>query len=470
MRKEIDWEAIPEGEYEAYKRRLEVVELILEADIDTETTRRARERYCEENGVSMRTVSNYVRRYREKGRAGLVFYRPRPKSPRIHDERLRAKIIELVRQSPTRSVPKLRGLLAADQHYGEKISLISDRTIYRFLTENGLSRRERYRLLREDGRRAYRAFEAPHSMALVQGDARDGIWLTLPNGERRKSYLFLWIDDFSRKILFGKYYLSEKLPCLEDSFRYLLLRWGIPVCVYTDSGKVYISRHFMGILAELQIQQLRHKPYQAHAKGKIESLNRTVKYDFQAEAALGGFHTIEELNTAFWAWAEVVYNKRVHSATGETPDERFLKGLPKDHRRIEDLQSFARMFLWKESRTVSKYGKIKLYSNQYPVQQAPHGTVVQVRFDPFDLDELYIYDSTNHYLETTTPSKKLTNIAPDIPEESRKSPQKVSRESVAMFTRLREKHRQQLKEAHQMPFSKLFDKRTKEDTHDQPCP
>ena len=466
MRGEIDWEAIPETEYQAYTRRLEIVELILDPGISAETKKRCRQQYCEENGLSERTVSGYVRRYRDKGRGGLLFYRPRPKSPRVHDGPLRGKIIELVGELPARSVPTLRRLLSEDERYAERILSISNRTIYRFLTENGLSQRQRQRMMREDGRGAYKAFEAPHSMALVQADARDGIWLTPPDGKTSKSYLFLWIDDFSRKILFGKYYLSEKLPCLEDSFKYMVLRWGIPLRIYCDNGKVYISRHFMGLLAELEIKQLRHKPYQAHAKGKIEAVNRTVKNEFQAEAALADFHTIEELNSAFWAWAEVLYNKRVHSATGEAPDERFLKGLPEQHRRISDLESFARMFLWKESRTVSKYGKIKLYSNQYPVQQAPHGTVVQVRFDPFNLDELYIYDGANHYLESTSPSKKVTDTAPNIPQESRMSPQKISQQSVAMFTRLREKHRKQLKEANQMPFSKLFDKNTQEDKNE----
>ncbi len=68
-------------------------------------------------------------------------------------------------------------------------------------------------------------------------------------------------------------------------------------------------------------------PIKPHAKGKVEALNRTIKNEFQAEAFLSDFHTIEELNSAFWAWAEVVYNRRVHSATGEAPEERFLKGL-----------------------------------------------------------------------------------------------------------------------------------------------
>jgi transposase InsO family protein len=463
MRGEIDWEAIPEREYQRYLKRLEIVELILDGSVDPDTKKRERERYCQEHGVTMRTVANYISRYRKKGRIGLLFYRPRAKTQRIHDKQLAEKLIELIHELPSRSVPTLRRLLSEDEQFGEKIGGVSDRTVYRFLTDNGLTATQRSRLLREDGRRAYHAFEAPHSMALVQGDARDGIWLTGPDGKTKKSYLFLWIDDFSRKILFGKYYLSEKLPCLEDSFRYMLLRWGIPEKIFVDNGKVYISRHFMGILAELQTKQLRHKPYQAHAKGKIEATNKTIKHEFQDEAAHAGFHTIEELNTAFWAWAEVVYNKRVHSATGEPPEDRFRKALPEAHRRINELESFTRMFLWNETRTLTKYGKIKLYGNQYPVENAAHGTVVQVRFDPFNLDEIFIYDQANHYLESTSASKKLTDTAPNIPEESKANPKEVSQHSQTFFSRLRKRHAEELKKNYQIPFSKLFDQQEKDD-------
>lgn len=456
MKNNIDWEMIPEKEYEAYKRRIEIVELILDDSIDAIEKKRLKVKYCEDNRVSMRTAANYVYRYRKGGRIALLFYHPRPKSLRVQDVNLREKIIELINELPTRSVSTLRRLLNDDDKYREKISCISNRTIYRFLKENGLNQKERFQLLKENGRKSYHAFEAPHSLALVQADARDGIWLGCPDGKTRKSYLFLWIDDFSRKILFGKYYLSEKLPCMEDSFKYMVLRWGIPFKCYMDNGKIYISRHFMGILAELCVKQLHHRPYQAYAKGKIEAANKTIKHEFQDEAAMADFHTIEELNSAFWAWVEVVYNRRVHSATGETPNDRFLKGLPKDHKRITDLESFNRMFLWKENRTVSKYGKIKLYSNQYPIEKAPHGKVVQVRFNPFDLDKVYIYDSDNHYLETTSPSKKLNHTAPNIPEESKASPKKVSKNSKAFFTRLREKHLKELKKANQIPFSKMF--------------
>ena len=58
---------------------------------------------------------------------------------------------------------------------------------------------------------------------------------------------------------------------------------------------------------------------------------------FQSEAALAGFQTLEELNSAFSAWLEVEYNAKVHShprrdsqrALVEQPEKELTQ---KDHR------------------------------------------------------------------------------------------------------------------------------------------
>lgn len=454
----FNWEMIPEEEYNKYQKRLALVETILDKQIDRGEKQRAINEYCEYHGVTKRTIRNYIKRYKRKGARGLLFYHPRPPTLRIKDRHLRKKILRIVKENPARSVPKIRELLSLDEQFKDKIAQVSDRTIYRFLCENGMSQKERHGMLCEIGRVAYHQFEAPYSFELVQGDARDGIWITRPDGKTIKTYLFLWICDYSRKILFGKYYESEKLPCMEDSFKHMVLRYGIPVKIYLDNGKVYVSRHFSSILATLGIKQIHHKPYQAYAKGKIEVVNRTIKYDFQKEAERAGMRTLEELNTAFWAWCELVYNKRIHSSTGQTPDERFISGLPKGDdaiRRIEDLEEFSLLFLERSTRTITRYGKIKLYNNQYPVQSKPHGTVVQVRFDPFDLSEIHVYDSDNTFLENTTPSKYVNNRAPKITEESRKSPGRISQESVHYFSALREKYLKEMKSANQASFSRF---------------
>jgi len=467
MSASIDWDQLPEQEYESYKERLRIVELLLDADIDGQTKKSLRGQFLRDNGVSQRTVHNWFARYIKEGPSGLVFCRRRrARSLRIPDEQLRTKILALVKELPTRSISRLRRLLSADESYAAKVCQISDRSIYRFLQENGLGYRERQSMLGEKVQRAYHSFEAPHSLALVQGDARDGIWLDLPDGSHKKTYLFVWLDDFSRKILFGKYYLDEKLPCLEDSFKYMVLRYGVPVSLYMDNGSVYISRQFPSVVSELRIKQLHHKPYQAFAKGKVEAIQKIIKNEFQSEAARAGVRTVEELNSAFWAWAEVEYNTRVHSSTGQAPDERFQQGLLKDHRRVEDLSRFQAMFLWKEKRTVTKWGKISLYANKYPVQSRPPKSVVQVRYDPFDLSEVFIYNTeTLDLLETTSPTKQVNTRAPRIPEESRPNASQISTQSVAYFTHLREKHLKALKSQQDVSFRTLHTH--KEENHGQ---
>lgn len=455
----LDWNEIPPEAFAAYQKRLQIVELILDDSIDAPTKRRLREQSLEETGVSARTMQNWLARYIKHGPRGLLFLRPqRARSLRIPDEKLRQKILALVHELPSRSVPKLRRLLAVDPNYAAAIASVSDRSIYRFLSESELGHNQRRAMLGPTASRVYHSFEAPHSLALVQGDARDGIWLDLPQGVRRKTYLFVWIDDFSRKILFGKYYLNEKLPCLEDSFRYMILRWGIPLVVYLDNGKVYVSRQFRSVLAELRIRELHHKPYQAFAKGKVEAMQKIIKNEFQSEAARAGMKTLEELNSAFWAWTEMEYNTRIHSSTGQAPDERFHQGLKKGHPRVEDLATFQAMFLWKEQRTVTKWGTVSLYGNRYPVRSRPPKSIVQVRYDPFDLSELLIYDpQSSTRLESTKANKQIATRAPSIPEESRATTPQISAQSVAYFSRLRERHLQSHKQGQEVSFAKLRD-------------
>lgn len=435
-----DLHEIPESVFEYYQRRLALVETLTDDGIDELTKKEIQQDYCRFHNVTDRTIRNYLKKYREKGAEALLFCRKQEKSVRIKDERLQKKILELFQEIPTRTVPRLRQLICGDEEFEPLIQKISDRTIYRFLQENNLTQNERYRMIRENGRKSYHQFEAPHSMRLVQGDARDGIWLKCPDGKTRKTYLFGWVDDYSRKILSAKYYFDEKLPRMEDSFKDMVLRWGIPEKVYLDNGSVYIARQFAAVLSDLNVRKIHHKPYQAFCKGKVESVMKTFDRDFQGEAQKAGFMTLEELNSALQAWIEVDYNRRVHSSTGEAPNDRFVNGIPETHRRITDLQAFNNLFLCRDTRTVTKYGRIKHARNEYVTKTVAHGTVVDIRFDPFDLSTIYIFENQK-LKETLFPATDLKNkTLPDIPEETSKPQKEVFRSSMIHFERLREKH------------------------------
>ena len=457
------WPDIPDEVFEKFQRRVELVELLLDESISMHDKREAKVAYRYVHHVSDRTIRRYLHLYRKKGARGLLFYRFTEKPERINDPALRKELIGLIHQLASRSVPQLRRLLAGSEQFGPKIEQISDRTIYRFLQENSLGKKDRMALaMSSSGRSAYRSFEAPHSLALIQGDARDGIWLTDADGKAYKTYLFLWIDDYSRKILFGKYYKSEKLPCMEDSFKYAVLRYGIPNRAYLDNGKVYISKHFAFVLGRLNCRKIHHPFFQAHCKGKIEAQMKIIKHEFQDEAQLADMHTLDELNTAFWAWSELSFNKRIHSATGETPDKRFVEGLSADHRRVEDLSWFLSLFLWRENRKVSKYGKIKLHNNEYRVTKKPYNTAVQVRFDPCDLREVFVYDQNDVFLEKTHVSKQRTISISAIPEEHEDSQTRVSEASKKFFGDLRERYLKNMSETNRVDFSRFYN--PKEDT------
>jgi putative transposase len=464
-RPEQCWQDIPDHQFVRFQNRVALIELLLDETVPLPDKQQIKHEFMLIHRRKERTIRHWCQIYRERGPEALLFYKPRFPAPHIREESLKQKIISLVQEVPMRSVPKIRELIARDDQLAPLMDRYSNRTVYRFLEEHNLTQKQRRALAyRDPGRAAYKQFEAEYSLKLIQGDARDGIWLPGKDGKPWKTYLFLWIDDYSRKILFGKYYLSEKLNCMEDSFKHAILRYGIPERCYLDNGSVYISKQFAFVLKELNCKKIHHKPYQAWAKGKVEVINRIIKLDFQQEAQAANIQTVEELNASFWAWAELVYNKRINSTTGETPDERFINGLKEDQRRIDDIAEFQSYFLVRDTRTVTKYGQVKVSCNKYPVTKSPIKTVVGIRYDPCDLSEIHIYDQKQEtYLETTTPSKQVRKEVPHIPEETGKNKQQVSEDSVLYFSKLREEFLKEHTEKQTVNFARFFESRDKQE-------
>ncbi len=176
----------------------------------------------------------------------------------------------------------------------------------------------------------------------------------------------------------------------------------------------------------------------AYCKGKVEAAKKTILHEFQAEAARAGFVTLEELNSAFSAWVEMEYNTRIHSQTGRGPDAQFIEGLPKDHRRVTDVGWFEALFLQRATRTVTKYGIVKLESNEYRAGHIPQGSVVEVRYDPFDLRVVNLYLKGKFVQKATT--DKLTNQVAQVPQERATSEPEVSAASVRYYEQLRKSH------------------------------
>ena len=70
-----NWDTMDQKELDAFESRVALVETLLDEDIDENERQEVRRAYLYTHGVSERTIRNYMRRYREQGRHGLLFYR-----------------------------------------------------------------------------------------------------------------------------------------------------------------------------------------------------------------------------------------------------------------------------------------------------------------------------------------------------------------------------------------------------------
>jgi putative transposase len=135
----------------------------------------------------------------------------------------------------------------------------------------------------------------------------------------------------------------------------------------------------------LGVKLIHASPRAATTKGKIERFFRTVRDQFLVEIDDGV--DLTELNRLFSAWLEVVYHRRVHSETGQTPLARFdTAGAPP----LPTPALLREAFLWSQERTVTKTATVSLHSNQYEVDAALVGRKVELVFDPFDLTRIEV--------------------------------------------------------------------------------
>jgi transposase InsO family protein len=190
-------------------------------------------------------------------------------------------------------------------------------SVHRLLKREGLNRPAERKP--EDRRK----FEAELANEIWQSDVMHGPMARV--GEKmRKTYLIAFLDDHSRLVPHGEFYLSEGLVCFLDAFEKCLLKRGLPRKLYVDNGAAYRSHHLEQVCASLGIALIHARPYMPQGKGKIERFFRSVREGF-----LTGFkgESLKDLNEAFSLWLEDIYHGRKHGSTGQTPFERFTSNM-----------------------------------------------------------------------------------------------------------------------------------------------
>lgn len=213
--------------------------------------------------------------------------------------------------------------------------------VYRTLHRHGLVGRD---ISPPEDRRKFEA-ELPND--LWQSDVLHGPMVEA-DGKNRKTYLIAFIDDHSRLIPYGAFFLSESLKAFLEALEKAFLSRGLPRKLYVDNGAAFRSKHLEHILASLGIALVHSRPYIPEGRGKIERFFRTVRQEFLCTTLR--IHSLADLNDAFDSWIRTTYHTRKHGTTGETPFARFtaqmtcMRTAPeslKDHFRKTEMRRIA---------------------------------------------------------------------------------------------------------------------------------
>lgn len=285
--------------------------------------------YSAKTSIGKSTILSWVKAYLKGGRRLQSLY-PQGRSDngvaRSYDPETSLTLIRLRKELPTLSVPNFMKEVSARKVLPPGIEL-KQTTLYRFfhqqkiMTEKSVSQVDR------------RKFEAEFPNDLWQSDVMHGPKLDCGGQRLRKTYLIAFIDDHSRLITHGRFYLAESLIYFNQAFEQALLGRGLPRKLYVDNGAAYRSKQLEFTCASLGIALIHAKPYTPQGKGKIERFFRTVRSQF-LPCFKGA--SLEEINKAFEIWLNQDYQQRKHSSTGQSPFNRFtahmecIRSAPRD--------------------------------------------------------------------------------------------------------------------------------------------
>lgn len=369
--------------------------------------------------IGRSTIRDWLKLYEESGGSIESLY-PQDRADqgkvRCMDEETEAALITLKKEMRAASLPALLRI-------GKKRKILSpdfsasSQSIYRLFKRHGLD--EPF-VERQDMRR----FEAELPNDLWQSDCLHGP-VVMAGAKQRKSFGFAFIDDHSRLIPHGEFYLRENIESFTDALKKALKKRGLPRKLYVDNGPYFRSHNLDFSCASLGISLVHCTAYRPEGKGKIERFNKNIRMQFLSTLPEG--ISLEDLNERFQGWIDSEYHATVHGSTGEKPLERYLKHLHLIRTAPKNLDDYFRL---KAQRTVDKDRTVSLLGKVYEAPVDLIGRKVILLYHPEDTQRIEVFygDKSYGFLAPLNPHincvirrrQKITEVIPqkDYPSEA----------------------------------------------------
>lgn len=337
------------------------------------------------------TLERWTGLYRKKGMDGLI---PGFRKDKGISRTLSADAINEIYRLREK-FPRINGVMIHQMliQGGFIPSTVSVRAIQRFIKENDL------KSARNTSIKDRKAYEMPQFGCMWQADTAYLPYIT-ENGHSRRTFLIMIIDDHSRLIVGGKIFYNDNAYNYQKVLKQAIATYGIPDKIYMDHGSSFENDQLTLILDSLGIVESHAPVRDGAAKGKVERNFRTLRSRWLSNLDVSKIHSLEEFNHLLADYIRR-HNTTVHSGTGETPIDRFMK--TKDHVRIPKSDEWLdECFTNRITRKVNNDSCITISGTWYDAPPQFIGMNVDIRFLPDHMEDAYIlYGDTRFPIRET---------------------------------------------------------------------
>lgn len=333
-------------------------------------------------------IKNWYLSYKKEGLTALQSKtRSDKNTSRLLNNDTIVRIQELREQFPHITGTAIYNKLIEEGYiYMKDVSLT---TILRFLKNNNLKAGQICNIER-------RMFEMEHANDCWQADTSVGPYLKI-DGVKYKTYIIMFIDDKSRMIMGYDIFFNDTAINMQHVFKNAIKTYGKPKKLFVDNGGPYDNKQLALICASLGIELIHAKPYTPEAKAKQERIFRTIKDGWMRCTDWNLFTSLEDIRKSLSEYLYNNYINKVHSVTKMTPNDRWHE----DYSLIQyiDDNVVEEMFLHRTFHKVRKDRTIKFQNNFYEIPYKYVGQTVELRYDPTNLDTLFLYEKDKKITE-----------------------------------------------------------------------
>lgn len=214
---------------------------------------------CTAFGISRRTLSRWVRKYKDGGGIrGLEPGKPGPKHPHHSiPEKLESKILRLKQKHPSWGARRIKYQYDLSCHWT---------TVHRVIKHHGMLIR-----IKAKPQPPPKRFQRKHVDSMWQGDT-----FQFRISGVGKVYVIGFTDDRSRFRIRSGAYIHKSAKEAIDALKCALQRGRAPREVYLDNAKQFIAGEFKVELAKYGIKPIYGRPYHPRGRGKIESYHKVL--------------------------------------------------------------------------------------------------------------------------------------------------------------------------------------------------